>query len=268
VDLTDWAPINFSVLRSKLNGQEITVEYESANAIVSNKIKLPDVTQKGVSNVTLTVPYLFEQNFNDIGAFSDGHDNWRIGSGLDSWNYSDTYNKSASLDGNGLSGWSASRIGVSNGTARICARYESSGAKVKNIYRGRLDSPALSSIKSGSTVKLKVYFDYGGNRVEYSVTIGGVLGTTPNASPIFSFGTITETGNPKPGTGRIDGGEALYIDSEYGKVPANTTPRILEGCTCSTRLTWMVSTDRNDSLAGNGNYWLYLDNIKVQIVSE
>lgn len=262
VDLTDWAPINFSALRSKLNGQEITVEYESANAVVSNKVKLPNVTQKGVSIVNLVVPYLFEQNFDSIVAFNDGHDNPDVGF------KGDQYNNSTSLNDKGLIGWSASRIGVSNGTARICARYESSGVKVKNIYRGRLDSPALSSIKSGSTVKLKVYFDYGGNRVEYSITFGGVLGTTPNANPIFSFGTITETGNPNPGTGRVDGGEALYIDSEYGKVPANTTPRILEGCTCSTRLTWMVSTDRDDGLAGNGNYWLYLDNIKVQIVSE
>ena len=262
VDLTDWAPINFSALRSKLNGQEITVEYESANAIVSNKVKLPDVTQKGVSNVTLTVPYLFEQNFNDIGAFSDGHDNWRIGSGWDSWNYSDTYNESASLDGNGLSGWSASRVGVSNGTVRICCRFET-GAGFAAYYRGRLDSPALSAIKSGSNVKLKVYFDYGGNRNEYALSLSG----KPNANPIMSFGTTTETGNPDPGTGQIDG-EVLAIDSEYGNIPQNSTPKIVEGCTNSTRLTWLVSTNRDGGFGGNGNYWLYLDNIRVQIVSE
>ena len=262
VDLTDWAPINFSALRSKLNGQEITVEYESANAIVSNKVKLPDVTQKGVSNVTLTVPYLFEQNFNDIGAFSDGHDNWRIGSGWDSWNYIDTYNESASLDGNGLSGWSASRIGVSNGTVRICCRFET-GAGFAAYYRGRLDSPALSAIKSGSNVKLKVYFDYGGNRNEYALSLSG----KPNANSIMSFGTTTETGNPEPGKGQIDG-EVLAIDSEYGNIPQNSTPKIVEGCTNSTRLTWLVSTNRDGGLGGNGNYWLYLDNIKVKIVSE
>ena len=267
VDLTDWAPANFSALRNKLKGQNIVVEFESKNAIVTQTITLPDVTQPGVRNVTLTAPYLFEQNFNSIAAFNDGHDNFKTGSGWDSWNYSDTYNKSISLNNNGLTGWSASRIGVSNGTVRICARYESSGLGVKSIYRGRLDSPALSSIKSGSTVKLKVYFDYGGNRVEYSETFG-IVDTTPNANPIMSFGTTTETGNPGPGKGEIEGGEVLSIDSEYGKVPEDTTPRILTGCTNSTRLTWLVSTDRNDNLAGNGNYWLYLDNIKVQIVSE
>ena len=262
VDLTDWAPINFSALRSKLNDQEVTVEYESANAIVSNKVKLPNVTNPGISPVTLTIPYLFEQNFDGIGAFNDGHDNWRIGSGWDSWNYSDTYNNSTSLEGNGLSGWSASRIGVSNGTVRICCRFET-GIGFAAYYRGRLDSPALSAIKSGSNVKLKVYFDYGGNRNEYALSLSG----NPNANPIMSFGTTTETGNPDPGTGQIDG-EVLAIDSEYGNIPQNSTPKIVEGCTNSTRLTWRVSTNRDGGFGGNGNYWLYLDNIRVKIVSE
>ncbi len=43
---------------------------------------------------------------------------------------------------------------------------------------------------------------------------------------------------------------------------------VVDNCSPSTRFTWAVTTSKGGSLAGNANYWLYLDNIKVQIVSE
>ena len=38
----------------------------------------------------------------------------------------------------------------------------------------------------------------------------------------------------------------------------------IAGCTSDVRLSWRVTTDRGGT--GNGCYWLYIDNIKVQIV--
>jgi hypothetical protein len=40
----------------------------------------------------------------------------------------------------------------------------------------------------------------------------------------------------------------------------------IAGCTSDVRLSWRVTTDRKGGIGGNGCYWLYIDNIKVQIV--
>lgn len=264
VDLTDW-DYSFSALRSVLKNQVITVEYESEHAIVSDQVTLPDVTQKGINKVNLVVPYLFEQDFDNITAFNDGHDNPNVG-----FRIGDQYNSSISLANNGLSGWSASRIGVSNGVARICCRFET-GLGVATYYRGRLDTSTMSNLKSGVNVKVKVYFDYGGNHNEYALSLSG----NPNAMPIMYFGHTTATGNPAPGQGKnptldnaVINGETLSIDSDYSSVENKNRDVEFSGCTKSTRLTWVVSSDRDGGFGGNGNYWLYLDNIKVQIVSE
>ncbi len=266
VDLTSWnTNTDFSALRTALSNQTIIIEYESVHAKVSNTAKLPDTTRPGVNDVTLTVPYLFEQNFDNIAAFSDGHDN--IDLGLDS----DKYNSSISLKDYGLSEWSGVRVGA-NGSIRICCRYES-GLNKAAYYKGRLDTAPIGGLTK--TANIRIMFEYGG-------------GATDNNAPLMYFGYTQNSGNNNAGgndtgtvikvpgqTAKIDNklidGVSIEtgatFDGEFSKYN-NGNGIIINNATSGTRLTWAVSTNRPASLAGNGNYWLYLDNIKVQIVSE
>ena len=253
-----------------LAGQTITVKYESEHAIVSNSFTMPAVNIPGLKTVTLDVPYLFYQDFSTMSAFSDGHDNPLTGISGD---VSDTYNSSKSLAEYGLSGWSAVRIGMDNGIARICCRYES-GLGFAAYYKGRIDTAPMSNLKSNA--KVRVTFDCGGGSTDFGL---GDAGTS-----WMSFGYTTNTGNNQAGgTGLIKTGQDVKIDNAIAskidiginasyegnlKPYNNGNGIVVDNCSPSTRFTWAVTTSKGSSFAGNANYWLYLDNIKVQIVSE
>lgn len=255
VDLTDWAPINFSALRSKLNDQVVTVEYESANAVVSNKVKLPDVTQKGLSIVNLVVPYLFFEDFSTVSSFSSD----------DAYTTSSTGSKSAYSF---LNGWTGARIGAEAGTAiRIACRRETSAD-----YPARVDSAPLKGLKDGKTVSLSITFDYGMDRKE-----GGV-GSNPELGQTCYLGYV------KNNMGEIKSGSNFYLyglnDQEgefftnfyiketgasYTNIPHKNYNYTLSGCDKTTRLTWLTTNDHKAGMT-NGTFWLYIDNIRVKIV--
>ena len=247
-----------------LAGQTLTVKYESQHAIVSNTIVMPAVNTPGVKSITLNVPYLFYQDFSSLAAFSDGHDNPLTGISGD---VSDTYNSSKSLAEYGLSDWSAVRVGMNQGIMRICCRYES-GFWVAAYYKGRLDTAPMSNLKSNA--KLRVMFDCGGGSTDFGL---GDAGTS-----LMYFGHTTNSGNNTAGSGQnasIDNTILSKVDvginaSYEGNLkPYNSgNGVVVDNCSPSTRFTWAVTTSKGSSFAGNANYWLYLDNIKVQIVSE
>ena len=256
-----------------LAGQPITVKYESEHAIVSNSFTMPAVNTPGLKTVTLDVPYLFYQDFSTMSAFSDGHDNPSTGIDIFGDNVSDTYNSSKALAEYGLSGWSAVRVGMDNGILRICCRYES-GLEIAAYYKGRIDTAPMSNLKSNA--KVRVTFDCGGGSIDFGL---GDAGTS-----WMSFGYTTNTGNNQAGgTGWIKTGQDVKIDNAVAskidvginasyegnlKPYNNGNGIVVDNCSPSTRFTWAVTTSKGGSLAGNANYWLYLDNIKVQIVSE
>ena len=94
----------------------------------------------------------------------------------------------------------------------------------------------------------------------------------------MSFGYTTNSGNNTAGSGqdvsidnavvsKVDVGLNASFDGDLK--PYNNGEGIVIGnCSAATRFTWAVTTSKGGALAGNANYWLYLDNIKVQIVSE
>ncbi len=263
LDVTDIA---------SLAGQSITVTYESEHAIVSQTLNVPNYNAGQIADVYLTVPYLFFEDFSQIGTFTDDHDDAKTGFDFDG----DTYNNVKMLDDEDphLAGWSGGHIGGQAGKAiRIMCRYES-GLTADAYYKGRVDTRAIGGLKSAANIRIT--FDYASAYVHY-FTSGGDVNT-----PIKMYmGYTTSTGAVKPDSGSTDtaktaptnlpnkliDGESLSENSgSYDSGFYTHSAVVLNSATADTRLSWIVSSDLNASwLGGNGNFWIYIDNIKVSI---
>ena len=267
VDLTDWAPANFSALRSKLKGQVITVEYESEHAIVSEQVTLPDVTKKGVSIVNLVVPYLFFEDFSKINGYN-----------IYGGNVSDKRKAPSTInDTFYYSGWTGSQTSGKKGTAiRIRTRNETTWA----FYNGRVDSAPISGLKDGAKVNVVVSFDYnavaeesGDNCMSFS------YGYTTTQGPIEAYWWYRPLIGSQTGGYHIDNAVTLplpsasnmasFSDDVYPSSYHTIDDFKITSCTNKHRLSWepLASGATNHSV-NSKNHWLYIDNIKVQIVSE
>ncbi len=261
-----------------LAGKTITVKYDSEHALVSNTFVMPAVNHPGLNEVTLTVPYLFFEDFSKIGDFTDDHDDAPISLNLDDiTNLGDTYNNAKLLDDEDshLVGWSGGHVGGSAGKAvRIMCRYQA-GMTANAYYKGRIDTPAIGGLKKET--KIRISFDYT-SAYKYAFVDDGSLNT-----PIKMYmGYTTATGAIKPDTrgtntsqtaptnlsNKVIDGENLTLSSgSYDSGFQAHSPVIINSATAETRLSWIVSSDiKANFWGGNGNFWLYIDNIKVQIV--
>jgi hypothetical protein len=265
------------------SSKKINVTYDSDNALTSQSVTLANLSSTDKSSISLTVPYLFYEDFSGISSFNDGHDNPTVGTS------SDTYKGITELSSktSALSGWYGTRIGGQSGTSiRICCRYEHvllAGA----YYKGRVYTPFLSNIKDGKDVKVSVSFKYGSNRSERDP----LFGSPPDKSPIMYFGVNTQdqVTNPDENEGDvIDQVTGLIGGSGYASSAVTSlSPMVIKGETLpktggsytsfagtksvtidnvdnGMRLSWVISTD-NTASNTNANYWLYIDDIKVSI---
>lgn len=268
------------------SGKDISVTFDSDNAITYQTVRIPDISSVDAAQCTLRIPYLFFEDFSGIPSFSDGHDNPTVGTA------SDTFKDISELSSyaSGLSDWYGSRVGGQSGTSiRICCRYEHvllAGA----YYKGRVYTPFLSNIKDGSNVKISVSFRYGSDISERKP----LFGSAPQKNPLLFFGINTEDTVTNPDAiegGLVEGaagliggtGFASWTDSSLNPRPVNAEELPISGGSYTTftgtknvvienvdngmRLGWIVSTN-NSSSNTNGNYWIYLDDIKVQIVND
>ena len=268
----------------KFSNKDISVVYDSEHAITRQTVRIPDLSSVDVTSVNLHIPYLFYEDFSGIPSFSDGHDNPTVGTG------SDTYVGISELSSytSELSGWCGTRIGGQSGSSlRICCRYEHvllAGA----YYKGRVYTPPLSNIKEGVDANIVVSFRYAGDRNERKP----LFGSRPGKDPMLYFGinTQAEVTNPDKQegdimdsiTGLIGGsgyasstvsslspmaikGEALLVGGSYTSFHGTKTLTV-SGVDCDMRLGWILSTN-NTSSNTNGNYWFYLDDVKVQIAN-
>lgn len=267
------------------SSKDISVVYDSEHAITYQTVRVPDLSSIISTEIPLTVPYLFYEDFSAVPTFSDGYDNDKVGVA------SDLYKgiKELSAYTSTMAGWYATRIGVQGGTAaRICCRFEDVlGGSA--YYKGRLYTPFLSNIKDGSDVKISVSFRYGGNRNEMRQWYPPYK--LPDKSPILYFGVNTQDVVINPDmnegdlldqvTGMIAGsgfssntvtslsplvikGEALPKENGSYTTFAGTRTVTVDNVDNHMRLAWIVSTD-NTVGSVNANYWLYIDDIKVQI---
>jgi hypothetical protein len=263
------------------SNKTISVTYDSDNTLTYQSVTVPDISSNNHASLSLTIPYLFFEDFSGIPSFSDGHDNPKVGTA------SDTYKGISELTSNSLAGWYGARIGGQSGTSiRICCRYEHvllDGA----YYKGRAYTPFLSNIKDGKDVNITVSFRYGSNRSERDP----LLGSRPQKNAIMYFGINTQetVTNPDQSEGDIiDNITGMIAGSGFSSAaPTSLNPLVISNEKMSTsggsytsfegtknvtvsnvdngmRLAWIVTTD-NTSSNTNGNYWLYIDDIKVQI---
>ena len=203
-----------------------------------------------------------------IPDFSDGHDNPKTGLGSDTQMGMNEVSTYTSV----LKDWYGARVGGKSGTAiRLCCRYQNVGKGA--YYKGQLYAPAITQIKEGKSVKVNVSFKYGGGS------------TTSKAKPLMYFGINTLNPIVNPDDADLIGG--VITGTGYGnQYPATLLPAFIEKKELSRgneysfegtasvdisdfdnfmRLTWFVTTTHT-ALMTNSNSWLYLDDIKVQIV--
>lgn len=217
----------------------LTFTYDSNNAIVSELQEI-SFEEETTANINLTVPYLLYEDFSDINSFDYETD--RSTSNPDAiW-----------LDQYGLTGWSGTRVGVETGKAmRISVRHETVAQ-----YPGRVDSPPLSAIKEGHSVKVRFSFNAG----QTSEWVRCKVGVTTENS--------LHSGNTEPEGGSTETQFALNAD--YNNIPNEYTfqsESFLQSCTNQTRLSWNVVREYGLGNAFQMQTWfIYLDNIRVSII--
>ena len=229
-----------------LSGQGVTVSYESADAIVSGVLTLPDLSTAVSAGAELHCPYLLFEDFSGIVSFNSG----------DKHSASNLGDKSPYTFGDG---WSVARAGGSEGKAvRMAAHREWMAT-----YDSRCDSAPLRGIKDGSSVDVVLTFNYSMNREEGGLGSAPKLGATvhvgwnDNLDGISSgntSGTFVESFHVNEDTGSYDN-----IDKEHSTaIPDMTNAR---------RISWREVAD-GTSGTSNGTYWLYLDNVRVSIAQQ
>lgn len=235
-------------------GGNLGVTFESESAIVvADSISLADINLGGINQYTCDVPYLMSNDFSGVTeSFERGTNpgGSSAESGIEA--YFGDY---------GITDWTADRGGAVEGTSiRTMCRLEG-GMWVQALYRGRIDSAPLSAIKDGKSVKIKVTYKYSGSKNEYA---GSNKGTAK-----FTHGYTTITGCINGNDGienqigdTMDTGD----DGSYTSITRSGGYTTESVCGNTTRLSWRVSVDRPNEFAQGGNYWLYLDDVTVQIV--
>lgn len=222
-----------------------TISYESENALVPEKRVLGSYTPLEHTALSLSAPYLLAEDFS--GLTSDVSDN-ESATGI--------YDPAAIwLDAYGVPHWSASRVG---GKAGLCIRVSGhleGGIGASAYYEGRMDSPPLSGIKPGKSVKLAISFNYSADNSD--------------KVPTCQYGWSVNTGaiNGSPGIENQIGviSMAKNLGGSYTTVPLFFSYDIASA-TSATRLSWRVSTTDGVGWGGSWHCRVYFDNIKVKIV--
>ena len=252
------------------------IVFDSTHARVQTSINVGDMADYSEHTRSMDVPYLFAEDFSAVGTWNDGHDNPGVGGTA-----SDTEKPMTELSGRNLPGWYGARIGMQNGVVRICCRYENAvwtGA----FYKGRLYTPFISGLKDGASPQLRLTYNYSSNISERKPSI---LGSAPNAAPLLYFGldqqvevvnmddsdalSIVTGGGFRDRAPTslamkyIDGAELEKSGGSYTSV-GNTKSMLINNVTNQCRLAWILSTQNNASNT-HGNYWMYIDNVKVSI---
>lgn len=261
-------------LYEALANQRVTVQFESENAIVTSEIVMPDTQTVGSSaTVTFEVPYLLYEDFAQITTFDSNCD---VGIGTNS---SSAGNVDAIAfkwqDGANKGYWTGARIGGYEGAAvRSSCRFEGGGigkATTYATYPGRIDSAPITGLKN--PVKVKISFDYAGGQDAWMMDSNKEKGGT-YGNPIMSYGYTTNGAALNGGTD-IDSvleSELLLSNDKTWQSPFDTKVNYIDDCANGTRISWKVTVNRigNQSswtgiFGANGNHYLYIDNIKVQI---
>lgn len=137
-----------------LNGKSIEATYDSNSAIVRNTFTM-NIDSSSTTNVELTVPYLFEEDFNGFAANSD---HWKEQSAWGAYFPADSEKKGSWILNSGWSGNIWSTDGNVLKMRSYVGSYDMAGTNMTNAWFSRVDSPALP-LKPNKNVKLNLSFD-------------------------------------------------------------------------------------------------------------
>lgn len=238
---------------AEVAGTELGVTYESEHALLENRaLALPGtLTPAGdYCTVPFTVPYLFEENFDQAsGASRDGNNDKDM---LDQHNV--------------LGGWSAARYSISAGKAIRISAYLASSLYTDpdhgDNHRGRLDTPFLPLKKAAKiTVSYRVAGTRDkalvGNRYTYAKyqlgldTQSGAIAGTNVALARVAFEESSRS--------------AFTYDGSYTNIPDSRSIDIPD-CTNEHRVAWRSSFETD---GGSGRtVYVYLDDIRISIAKQ
>ena len=237
-------------IRDLIQNQGLTLTYDSEHARVSEIKKIATTTGNRTS-INLTVPYLFYEDFSNISAFNSNLDQ-TSGNPDAIW-----------LDQFGTEGWSVCRTAAEAGKSlKISVRHETVAQ-----YPGRVDSPMLTGIKEGKTVKVSVTFNAG----QTSKWVYCKFGTTQDNN--------LHKGDIEPENGYKEISFDVTNNISYDFIPSTYTIQnesFINNCTNTTRLSWNVvrtyqygnpwENEDNQNAWYSRTWYMYLDNIKVSII--
>lgn len=239
---------------SEWNDTDFTLAFESEHAIVNAKVNVGTIEpyeSYTYHRFDTAVPYLLEENF-DLITDADGNP-YSVESDSEYSGGSVGGNKSAISF---LNGWTGARIGLSSGNAiRIACRREMSTG-----YPARVDSAPMSGLKPGTAVDITVTFDYGMDRSD------GGLGTADVGQYVY-LGYVTSNTAYKSGDDTGEFVADFYIKEKgasYTNIPHKDYSFTIQACTPSTRITWRTVREHKTGM-NNNTFWLYIDNVRVQI---
>jgi hypothetical protein len=265
------------------SGKDISVTYDSENALLSETVKMPSITGQGKTDLSLTVPYLLFEDFSCVYAEGESYGN-------NSYSQDEREQPGKSLDGcMSHTGWNASRYWTKGNSIRINTRYQCVGATVfgytvafASYHHGRLDTPHLTGLKPGKTVNLRMNYDAGGhlhttsNSGASGVTLciashtnAGVLEGVPTGAKGLDLGapgftatydtSLTDFGSRQSSTPLSNdyGNEAFT--ASFPTYEANVS-----NATSATRLVFYIIFTGDGGIS-NAEFNAYIDNIKVQI---
>lgn len=253
-------PIRSELLAAKPITEPVEFSYDSEHAIVPEKKTIADQYNLNQRNdLPIKAPYLFYEDFSGVTTSYEYYTEH---------NTSDATNHTPiSLAGYGLPMWTGTRVGVLAGVGlRIQSRIES-GLWVANRMYGRAESAPVANLKDGMSVPVNVTYNYSGAR--YNAT-GGNSGDILMS---FGYDSYQSTQNGIEATVGLANplvtNEAIDVDAtgdglHYGQTIHERT-FVINSCDADTRLCWKVYNNRDGSIAANGVYWLYIDNVRVSI---
>lgn len=225
----------------------MSVSSENTEGVYGKRCEVNAATAEGC---TVMAPYLFFEDFSGVASY---HDNDDHGSGSHAQNPA-----AISLEQHGLPGWTGARTGAQEGDAiRCCCHFEGAGIAYGR-YDGRIDSAPMTAIRAGKTVKVNVTYDYD----------GGTTQAGKDTAPVYAYGYTSQSGAFKGNESienQVAGGIVLSKNNGYGNIGQTNTYTISD-CTSSHRLSWQVSNNKSGWTSYFGDYFLYLDNVRVTIV--
>ncbi len=285
----------------KFKSSPVSVVLESPqtlNTMTSIDLSASSTIDDGVNYYSYVAPYVLYENFSEISYFHQ--ENKPLFKTYDVFypTVGSTYSVAddpgyVDFSDYGLTAenWTGTRCGGDNGAVGICGR-EEVAAGIESTYPARINSPALSSLKDGAKVKVTYKFktqqymqsyymmpivgyswvDYKGATLYYQRGYYSDASNTsnPDADDNIAY-SVDEDGVASSTSGSsITPTTAWSSSLSFTSISTDGEYEITDASS-STRLAWRVwggNYDLGTLYNANGNFWLLIDEVVVQVVPQ